>query len=180
MRLAIAIGVLSFGVVTARVHAQSPAAKPTVAPVATVTPAQPPASPATAPGQAGAAVVAPLEPQGYTYNPESRRDPFVSLVRRGADTQRVATGSRPAGLAGLSSGEITLKGVVASRNGYVAMVQGADNKTYVVHSGETLLDGTIRTITANAIVILQQVNDPLSLQKQREVRKVLRETEEAR
>ena len=30
------------------------------------------------------------------------------------------------------------------------------------------------------MVILQQVNDPLSLEKQREVRKVLRQTEEAK
>jgi Tfp pilus assembly protein PilP len=168
--------VLSIGLLTTGVLAQSPAPSTVASVAATVRP------PTGATGAAATpAIQAPaLEPQGYTYNPDSRRDPFVSLMRRGADTQRVAAATRPAGLAGLSSGEITLKGVVASRTGYVAMVQGADNKTYVVHAGETLLDGTIRTITANAIVILQQVNDPLSLQKQREVRKSLRETEEAR
>jgi hypothetical protein len=35
----------------------------------------------------------------------------------------------------------------------------------------------VRTITQNDMVILQQVNDPLSLEKQREVRKVLRQVE---
>ena len=34
-----------------------------------------------------------------------------------------------------------------------------------------------RTITQNDLVIVQQVNDPLSLEKQREVRKVLRQVE---
>ena len=38
----------------------------------------------------------------------------------------------------------------------------------------SLADGTIRTITAEAVIIQQQVNDPLSLEKQREVRKFLR------
>jgi hypothetical protein len=49
-----------------------------------------------------------------------------------------------------------------------------------VRTGDRLLDGTVRAITQSAVVILQQVNDPLSLEKQREVRKVLRQTEEAK
>ena len=49
-----------------------------------------------------------------------------------------------------------------------------------MRAGDKLSDGTIRTITADSMVILQQVNDPLSLEKQREVRKVLRQTEEAK
>jgi Tfp pilus assembly protein PilP len=120
------------------------------------------------------------EPQGYTYNPEGRRDPFVTLLKRGTDAQRPAMGARLAGLAGLGSSEVTLKGTLHSPNGYVALVQGADNKTYIVRSGDKLLDGTIRAISVNAMVILQQVNDPLSLEKQREVRKVLRQAEEVK
>ena len=54
------------------------------------------------------------------------------------------------------------------------MLLGSDEKTYIVRTGDRLSDGTIRTITADAMVILQQVNDPLSQQKQREVRKMLR------
>ena len=62
----------------------------------------------------------------------------------------------------------------------MGILQGVDSKTYIVRSGDKLLDGTVRTITADAMVILQQVNDPLSLEKQREVRKLLRQTEEAK
>ncbi len=50
-------------------------------------------------------------------------------------------------------------------------MQGVDNKTYIVRAGDKLSDGTVRSITADAMVILQQVNDPLSLEKEREVRK---------
>lgn len=118
--------------------------------------------------------------QGYTYNPEGRRDPFVSLTRRGTDTARSTGAPRPAGLGGMAVGEITLRGTLQSRTGYVALVQGADNKTYVVKAGDRLLDGSVRTITADTMVIVQQVNDPLSLERQREVRKTLRQTEEVK
>ena len=77
-------------------------------------------------------------------------------------------------------GETTLKGTLASRSGFVAILQGSDAKTYIVHPGEKLADGTIRSISSDAVVFLQQVNDPLSREKQREVRKVLRQMEEAK
>jgi Tfp pilus assembly protein PilP len=164
-----------------KTSAQPPApggAKPTPAPpAASAQPAPPEAPPATA-AQPPAAE-APIEPPGFTYNPEGRRDPFVSLVRRGATTTRtgVSAAARPGGLAGLETAEVNLRGTVRSREGFVAILQGADQKTYIVRAGDKLLDGTVRTISQNDMVILQQVNDPLSLEKQREVRKVLRQAE---
>ena len=123
------------------------------------------------------ATLPPTEPPGFTYAPEGRRDPFVSLMRRGTGTRGGTVGARPAGLAGLEVAEVTLRGTVRSREGFVAMLQGADQKTYIVRAGDKLFDGTVRTISQNDMVILQQVNDPLSLDKQREVRKVLRQAE---
>jgi Tfp pilus assembly protein PilP len=117
---------------------------------------------------------------GYTYDPAGRRDPFINLVRRGTDSARAETPVRPPGLAGIGVGELTLKGMMQSRTGYVALVQGPDNKTYIVKPGDQLLDGTIRTITADTMVLLQQIDDPLSSVKQREVRKVLRQVDEVK
>src|SRR5262249_45075896 len=125
-------------------------------------------------------VAALKEPEGYTYDPDGRRDPFVSLLRSGSDSQRQTLGARPAGLAGLLASEVSLKGTIQSPNGYVGLLLGSDNKTYIVKPGDKLFDGTVRTISANAMVILQQVNDPLSLQKEREVRKVLRQADEVK
>jgi len=158
----------------------SPSASTTAAPDASVPkPASPPVTPT--PARAAPAAVAPeLEPQGYTYSPGGRRDPFISLLRRGSNTLKPTLGVRPAGLLGLETSEITLKGTIASQGGFVGILQGSDNKTYIVRAGERLLDGTIRTITQDSMVITQQVTDPLSLEKQREVRKVLRQTEEAK
>jgi Tfp pilus assembly protein PilP len=119
----------------------------------------------------------PVEPRGYTYAPDGRRDPFVSLIRRGSELTRDPGSSRPAGLPGLATSEVTLNGIMASNGGYVAMVEGVDRKTYIVRSGDRLFDGTIRAISRDTMVIVQQVDDPLSPVKEREVRKVLRQEE---
>ena len=147
-------------------------------------PAAPPAADAPAPvvaTPADAAASPALQAHGFTYSPEGRRDPFVNLLRRGTGIDATSnSGPRLAGLKGLGVGEVTLKGTMASKGAYVAILQGSDARTYVVHQGEKLLDGTVRSITADSLVILQQVNDPLSKETQREVRKVLRQTEEAK
>ena len=130
--------------------------------------------------QPAAPAPAGVEQKGYTYNPEGRRDPFVSLIRRAADAERTPAGVRPGGLAGLATGEVALKGVLRGPDGYLGILLGADKKSYIVRPGDRLLDGTVRTIAADALVIVQQVNDPLAPQKQREVRKTLRQLEEAK
>ena len=166
-----------------------PAAKPATTSPAKAEPA-PAAKPTDGAGKAAESVVATpadaaaspaLQARGFSYNPEGRRDPFVNLLRRGTGVDMSSvTGPRPSGLKGLGAGEVTLKGTMASQGAYVAILQGSDARTYVVHAGEKLFDGTVRSITADSLVILQQVNDPLSKETQREVRKVLRQTEEAK
>jgi Tfp pilus assembly protein PilP len=84
------------------------------------------------------------------------------------------------GVSTLEASEVVLKGTMQSRTGYVALVEATDRKTYIVKAGDRLLDGTVRTITAEGMVILQHVNDPLSLEKQREIRKMLRQTDEVK
>jgi len=121
---------------------------------------------------------APVVTQGYTYNPEGRRDPFVSLVDRGTDQK--GQSPKPPGLPGVSVSDIALRGIVANTRAYIAMVQGPDGKTYIVRNGDRLYDATVKAVLADAVVFVQQVNDPLSLVKQREIRKPLRPTEEGK
>jgi type IV pilus assembly protein PilP len=138
--------------------------------------AQAPPAAATPPA-AQAPAAAPAEV--YSYNPEGRRDPFVSLLQRGTELN-VSRENRPDGSGGVMIGEITVRGIVKNRNAYVAMVQGPDNKTYIIHTGDKMLDGAVKAITGDAVVFAQDVNDPLSLVKQREVRKTLRVPEEGK
>jgi type IV pilus assembly protein PilP len=141
--------------------------------------AQAPA-PAAAPVEAGAGPqtrpAAPAPPAPYTYEPEGRRDPFVNLLGGIADPERPAS-VRPSGVPGLLIGELTVRGVIRDRNGYIALVQGPDNKTHMVRTGDKLLDGSVKSIAPDRVVFSQDVNDPLSLVKQREVSKAVRQGE---
>lgn len=112
-------------------------------------------------------------PETYTYRSEGRRDPFVSLLNRGLEPR--PAGKPAEGIANLTVAEIVLKGILKSRGSYLAMVQGPNLKTYIVRPKERLVDGVIKDITADSLIIVQDVNDPLSVTKQREVRKTLRE-----
>lgn len=137
--------------------------------------AQPkPAAPAAA-----APAAAPQEPAApFTYNPQGRRDPFISLIGRGSDPR--SAGARPPGVPGLLITEVSVKGIVRNTSGFVALIQGPDNKTYVVKAGDRLMDGTVKSIVQDAVVFAQDVNDPLSLVKQKEIRKTLRSAEGGR
>jgi Tfp pilus assembly protein PilP len=162
--------------------AQPAAQKPATPPPAA--PAQPPAGPAQAPAPGAPAQPAGQPPppkaagEGYTYDADNRRDPFISLVGTGLETTTVV--KKGEGPAGMLVSEISVRGIMQSKGAYVAMVEGPDKKTYVVHSGDRLADGTIKNIIPTGLIIIQEVNDPLSLVKQREVRKLLRSLEDAK
>src|SRR5262249_20728789 len=141
------------------------------------TPPPPPAQPSQ-PQPSAPAAGTPQPPEkagpGYSYDPAGRRDPFVSLLGRGGDLP-TTTGSRPPGLGGPLVHEVTLKGVLKSAKGeFIALLQAPDSHTYIVHPGDKVLDGTVKAISQDAVVFSQDVNDPLSLVKQREVRKTIR------
>jgi Tfp pilus assembly protein PilP len=140
--------------------APSQPAKP-AAPVVTPPPAQP-APPAEA----------------YTYQPEGRRDPFVNQSATGNEPKLT---TRPGeGPAGLAVADLSVRGVIESRGALVAMIQGPDKRTYIVHQGDKLLDGTIKSITPQGLIVDQVVNDPLSLVKRREIRKLLKTLEDTK
>ena len=154
---------------SARAYAQASAQSPTSAPAVSPAPAAAPAQQQAKPAEAGAP---------FTYNPEGRRDPFVSLLGRGNDPK--SQGVRPTGVPGLLINEVSVKGIVRNSTGFVAMIQGPDNKTYVVKAGDRLMDGSVKSILQDAVVFSQDVNDPLSLVKQKEIRKALRSAEGGR
>jgi type IV pilus assembly protein PilP len=144
------------------------AASPAPAPAA-------PASPATTPQPQ----TAPAPPDPYSYNPDGRRDPFLSLLGAGAE-RGGPQAKRGDGIAGMTVAEISVRGILQSRGTLIAMVQGPDNRTYMLRQGDRLADGAVQAVTAEGLVIMQEVNDPLSLVKQRVVRKPLRSLEDVK
>ena len=128
--------------------------------------------------QAASETPEPDEPEVYAYDPDGRRDPFVSLLNRGPDVRTLS--ERPAGLAGLSINEVSLRGIVFTQGRYLAVLEAPDNKTYFLAGDERLFDGSVMSISADGVVFLEEVNDPLSLVKEREVRRTLGGAEEGR
>ena len=148
---------LSFAAtLSAREGGQTPAPAPAPAP---------PPSTAEAP---------PTPPPNYVYLPASRRDPFVDLIHRGESEPGGAPTVRPEGAAGILVDEVVLRGVLQGRGGWVAMVGAPTGRTYTVRAGDRLMDGSVRGINATSVILMKEVNDPLTLEKQREVRKYLR------
>ena len=70
---------------------------------------------------AGAASTAPAPPSNvpspppdYVYAPDGRRDPFVSLVNRGAEKpEKPVVKARPDGIGGVSVDDVVVRGLVA-------------------------------------------------------------------
>jgi Tfp pilus assembly protein PilP len=108
--------------------------------------------------------------QGFTYDPAGRRDPFRSLLARQAKEE---LGQRPPGLRGMGIEEIRLQGILKIPEGYVAMIQGTDNMSYLIRPGTVLYDGNVALIEQGKVVFRMQVADPKSLKPYREVVRTL-------
>jgi Tfp pilus assembly protein PilP len=175
LRFVVLATVAPFLLVAAKAGAQQRGQSPQPA-VALPAPAAAPVPTSTAQGQQTSKPAEAGAP--FNYNPEGRRDPFVSLIGRGNDPK--TAGARPPGVPGLLINEVSVKGIVRNSAGFVALIQGPDNKTYVVKAGDRLMDGSVKSILADAVLFSQDVNDPLSLVKQKEIRKALRSAEGGR
>jgi Tfp pilus assembly protein PilP len=113
----------------------------------------------------------PSAPDSYHYDPQGRRDPFQSLI---GPTPKLQPGQRPPGLPGFLIDEIKLQGIVKTRQqGLVAMVNGPDNKGYLMRVGQKVLDGEVIRMTSGSVVFRQEVNDPTRIERFREVVKDL-------
>jgi Tfp pilus assembly protein PilP len=155
------------------------AAAPGAAPASPQGAAAPGGQPAPGqPTQPSAPAPQPPPADNYTYNPDGRRDPFLSLL--GTGNEMPATSRRGEGIPGMLIGEISVRGILQSRGTLIAMVQGPDNRTYMVRQGDKFIDGTVQSVTPEGLVIVQEVNDPLSLVKQRVVKKPLRSLEDVK
>jgi len=112
----------------------------------------------------------PATGETYHYDPQGRRDPFRSLV---GPAPKIQQGVRPPGPAGFLIDEMKLQGVIKTKQGPVGMINGPDNKGYLVHVGDKVLDGEVIRVTPSSVVFRQEVNDPTRIERYREVVKDL-------
>lgn len=114
---------------------------------------------------------------GFIYNPAGRRDPFISLARPVAAEDAANRPRRP-GIEGFLLQETSLKGVVKSADGWIAVLEGPDRKGYFVRIGQRMHDGVITAIDAAGLSYRQEITDPLSPAKSRDVRRLLNSAQE--
>jgi len=163
--------------------AQQPAPPPQqteAAPAAAEAPASPEVTVAPPDRAAREAALRETEPQPgqYQYLPAGRRDPFVSLLVNVGPSDRPKT--RPPGMQGFLIQEVALKGIVKDATGYIALLQAPDGKTYFPRVGQRFYDGVLIAMDAATVTFRQEVTDPLSPVKTRDVKKSLYPSEEAR
>jgi len=172
----IAVPLLLIGVAIATVFAQTPSKS---APAKTSTTATTTSTAATTTAATDTSIQQSLQeileepsaPDSYHYDPQGRRDPFQSLI---GPAPKLQAGQRPAGLPGFLIDEIKLQGIVKTRQqGLVAMVNGPDNKGYLIKVGDKVLDGEVIRMTPTSVVFRQEVNDPTRIERFREVVKDL-------
>ena len=120
-----------------------------------------------------------VKPGDFVYEVGGRRDPFISLLANVAPAEGLV-GIRPRGLPGFLIQEMTLKGIVTDRSGFIAMLEGSDGKSYFARVGQLLYDGTITAMDAATVSFRQDVRDPLARERTRAVVKSLYPSEEAR
>ena len=144
---------------------------------ASVTSTAPAAAPAAVPPPVSVAGFAAPGSSPYAYSADGRRDPFQNLAGTGGDSK---TTPKPpaAGIAGIRVADLSVRGIMQSRDQLVAMIQGPDSRTYLIHQGDKLADGAVKSITPQGLVMVQDVTDPRAKDKTREVRKALRASED--
>ncbi len=100
----------------------------------------------------------------------NRRDPFLSPV-----VTRVGGGG--AGCSGgkrcLAADSISLRGIVRSHDGMIAVVVNAANKAYFLRENDPIFNGFVARITDDSMVLRETVQDVLGRKSTRDVVKKL-------
>jgi Tfp pilus assembly protein PilP len=153
---------------TATAHVET-AAKGTApkAPVKTVIAATK-VSPDAKPAEASKVAEAPKppKPEEKKWAMSGKRDPFFSPVVQQPSGSGCSTGKKC-----LEIGQINLRGVVKSENGFIAVVTNSLNKAYFLRENDPVFNGYVMRITGDAVVFQETVQDKLGKPQIREVTK---------
>jgi Tfp pilus assembly protein PilP len=110
---------------------------------------------------------APKKAPERVINLTGRRDPFVSpVVNRAMVGSGCSTGKRC-----LAIDQISLKGVVKSDGGMIAVVENALEKAYFLRENDPVFNGYVVKITEDSIIFKETVQDKLGKPFTREVTK---------
>jgi type IV pilus assembly protein PilP len=102
-----------------------------------------------------------VKKETYTYSPEGRRDPFLSIITA---AKRVEEKKRPKGLLPLQDydiSQIRLIAIIWDEKVHYALIGLPDGKHYTIREGVSLglHDGKVRRITEDAVTVRELIRD---------------------
>jgi len=146
-------------------------AKTTTTAKAKTTPAPKPAAKAASPAKVKADIQAkvdkPAAEKEAPIKTAGRRDPFVSPLRlQETKAQSVVCTT---GVRCLIIDQVTLKGIVKTQQGMIAMVENPAKKQYNLRERDALFNGQVMKITGDSLIFRENITDSLGHQSTREV-----------
>jgi Tfp pilus assembly protein PilP len=104
------------------------------------------------------------KPEEKKWAMSGKRDPFFSPVVQEPTGSGCSTGKKC-----LEIGQINLRGVVKSENGFIAVVTNSLNKAYFLRENDPVFNGYVVRITGDTVVFQETVQDKLGKPLTREV-----------
>jgi len=111
-----------------------------------------------------AAASQPAKPEEKKWAMNGKRDPFFSPVVQQTGSSGCSTGKKC-----LEIGQINLRGVVKSDNGFIAVVTNNMNKAYFLRENDPVFNGYVVKITGDSVVFQETLQDKLGKPFTREV-----------
>ncbi len=104
------------------------------------------------------------KPEDKKWSMTGKRDPFFSPVVQQAGGSGCSTGKKC-----LEIGQINLRGVVKSDNGFIAVVTNNMNKAYFLRENDPVFNGYVVKITGDSVVFQETMQDKLGKPFTREI-----------
>jgi hypothetical protein len=106
------------------------------------------------------------KPDDKKWAMSGKRDPFFSPVVQQATGSGCTTGKKC-----LEIGQINVRGIVKSQDGFIAVVTNSLNKAYFLHENDPVFNGYVMRITGDTVVFQETYEDKLGKPVTREVTK---------
>ena len=98
---------------------------------------------------------------------QARRDPFESLIGR----QNKPQANLPPGIRGLQVSTLRLDGIVRAPSGMIAVVSNPQARTYFLHEGDHLYDGSVEKISMDGVSFHEEGKDAFGKPVEHQVNK---------
>jgi hypothetical protein len=112
-------------------------------------------------GGTGNTVESPVRYTEISYRSDNRRDPFlnpISSKKKSGEPvdQEADRGIAPPGIRGTYIAQAALKGISIHDADRVAVVRGADKRSYFLREGDRLFDGYLKVIDTDSITLVRE------------------------